>query len=766
MRKLSLVIAGILGAGGPLISQAATLGDARVQSYLTEPLEVSVPLARSSNEPLDEIRVQLAPPAFYEQAGVPLESLPANLVFSVETRGGQDYVLIRSRGPVRDPILSILLEVRSPEGRMIREYNLLLDPPSSGARSESAARDVPTSAPAPRAASSTWERVAPASDLDLDDSYTVQRGDTLSGIASRYAADGEDIRPIMQAIIDANPDAFVNGNGNALMADAELKVPSAQPTADDEAASDDARGPAFELIGPEERAESAEAEAGDSEAAVSDAGPTRENLLPAIDGPTRAELERQAALDQEELESARAENESLTEELRSLTEQIDSVKLSIDERDSRISELEAAVEQAQQEKAALEQQNAELDELKGNFWIEWGKYLVGGLGLIVLALLIALGLRRNRRNDEPAMPSSQQGSFTPSVGSEADSDRSNVAGAMAIGTGAAAASTAAAGSDSDENAEIETETAGNAAAQDPLDPQTALDEARMLESFNLNQQAIELLQDSLSEHPGHDGLQEAVARLQNGDAPQPAEEDDFFATGSFSTEDTDSTSADADAIEPMPSGDLDQEDAVTPIGESDSSLQGGLGEGEAEQGEVETSPAGVIDWDDDLDNMLATPDSEPEPRQADDSDDVMDFDDSYALETPDTDEPASTDDNAGGEEIEFDLPEPGESTESEFEAGDDEAGAVPTWSERQGSDNLSLQDAPEEEVEKSTVVDSADEAQDDAAGQDAVDTRVSLAEAFLDVGDRESFEMIESELKEEGATDALQRLDELKKRYG
>ncbi|MFW6041457.1 MAG: hypothetical protein ACOC8M_00490, partial [Guyparkeria sp.] len=139
---------------------------------------------------------------------------------------------------------------------------------------------------------------------------------------------------------------------------------------------------------------------------------------------------------------------------------------------------------------------------------------------------------------------------------------------------------------------------------------------------------------------------------------------------------------------------------------------------------------------------------------------------SYALETPATDGPASTDEEVGGEEIEFNLPEPDESAESELEAGDDDAGAVPTWSERQESDNLDLQAAPEEEVEDSTVVDSADEAQDDAAGQDTVDTRVSLAEAFLDVGDQESFEMIESELKEEGATDALQRLDELKKRYG
>ncbi len=764
MRKLSLVIAGILGAGSPLISQAATLGDARVQSNLTEPLEVSVPLKRSANEPLDEIKAQLAPPAFYEQAGVPLESLPANLVFNVETRDGQDYVVIRSRGAIHDPILSILLEVRSPEGRMVREYNLLLDPPSGDGASEPDAAAAPSAerAPTPRAATSSWERVEPTTDMELDDSYTVQRGDTLSRIAARFADEGEDIRPIMQAIIDANPDAFVDGNGNALMADAELQVPSAQPTADEESGESQAQSPALELLGPEERAEGAEAEDGDTTADAEASSP--ENVLPAIDGPTRAELERQAALDKEELESARAENETLTEDLRSLSEQIDSVKLSIDERDSKISELEAAVEQARQEKAALEQQNARLEQLEGNFWIEWGKYLVGGLGLVVLALLIALGLRR-RRNEEPALPASQQGGTQPPTTPESEASRPETA-AVAAGAGAAAATAVASEADSDESGEVDTASLSGASGQDPLDPQTALDEARMLESFNLNQQAIELLQDSLTEHPGHDGLQEALARLQNGDSLHADEAGEPSAAEPEAPSGLDEAAGLGTVAPQVAETEREGETAFT--GEPEAFSEGHSGESAEEQREAESSPGGMIDWDDDLDNMLATTDSEPEPRQTDEPEDLMDFDDSYALETPGSDEAKKTDQAVGGNEVDFDLPEIDETATSDLEAEEDDH-AAPTWSEREDADDLSLQGAPEEESEQPVSIhtEEPEETGDEgSAGEDALDTRVSLAEAFLDVGDRESFEMIESELKEEGATEALQRLDELKKRYG
>ena len=769
MRKLSLVIAGILGAGSPLISQAATLGQAQVQSYLSEPLEVRVPLMRSSNEPLDEITVQLAPPAFYRDAGVPLANLTGNLTFAIESEGGQDYVRIGSKRPIRDPIISILLQVQSPQGRMIRSYNLLLDPPTMASSSPKAEQPAPQRETgrsiAQPPASSDWQRVDPADDLNLDASRKVERGDTLSEIARDYVDEGEDIRPMMQAIIDANPHAFANGNGNALMAGAELKVPYAresvaQPDSPAGAEETIQRLPALELLSPSEDGQ-------DQSANLGGFGElSRANPLPAIADSTRTpatSMDRDSALEQEELESVKAENEALTEQLRSLKEQIDSVKVAVDERDATIADLKDAVEESRQ-------QAAEAQAQQDNFWVHWGKYLTGAMGLLIIALLIALGLRRARRDEEPAVPMpatadavQEPRSTQPTI--ERESSASAVAGAAA--GGAAAGALAAGQHDEAEVAEPATESSPAAGSDDPMNPEMALEEARVLESFNLTHQALELLQESLAEHPGHAGLQNAISRLSGLDQ----EGGEVESTG------------EVDAAEP-PTEEADSADEILeeqPV-EADTRADW---QTEAEQGaETQSEQAGEIAWDDDFDNMLATAET---PREPASDDNLMEFDDSFALETPAEEQPAAESEPAEKpaqfEDPSLQLPEneePAASVEAESSPAEEEPDAldldlsgyqadpdtVPSETTGTPEDaGLDLGTTPglEEEpaAESSSEASGASEAESEAD----IDTRVSLAEAFLDVGDRESFDMIESELREEGATDALQRLDELKERY-
>ena len=755
MRKLSLVIAGILGAGSPLISQAATLGEAEVQSYLSEPLEVRVPLMRSSDEPLDEITVQLAPPSFYREAGVPLASLRGNLTFAIESERGQEFVRIGSKRPIRDPIVSMLLQVQSPQGRMIRSYNLLLDPPAVASRSTAA--PTPAASPEPAAsrqtsgsaegppASSSWERVEPADNLELNATRKVQRGDTLSQIARDFVGDGQDLRSVMQAIIDANPHAFANGNGNALLAGAELKVPSSSTEADagqgDVAATEEPpiqRLPALELLSPSEQEPTAASELGGFGQL------SRENPLPAIadsTGTEAAPMDRESALEQEELESVKAENEALTEQLRSLKEQIDSVKVAIDERDAQIADLKDVVEESRQ-------QAQQLRADQGNFWVEWGKYLTGAMGLLIIALLIALGLRRTRRDEEPAvaMPATADAAQEPRP-------ESPVAGPATVATGAAAAATGAfVAGDEEEQASTEAPSPAESTSEDPMNPEMALEEARVLESFNLTQQALELLQESLAEHPGHEGLQTAVNRLsgmEQGDEPAGGGEEPA----------SDETSPVTPEEEPSQAPSMTEE-PVDPDAKR-------TGEGEADS-ETPEQP-GEIAWDDDFDDMLATPENE-EASTADDN--LMEFDDSFALETPNEEEPSAsfdealdlpenetppasveTSEKATSEEpepLDLDLSgyQPEESTD-EPAAGGDEGDIEPSL----GEENTSTE-GTEAETSASTSDSDAD-----------IDTRVSLAEAFLDVGDRESFDMIVNELREEGATAALERLAELKQRH-
>jgi len=773
MRKLSLVIAGILGAGSPMISQAATLGEAQVQSHLSEPLEVRVPLMRSSDEPLDEITVQLAPPSFYREAGVPLASLTGNLTFAIETEGGQEYVRVGSKRPIRDPIVSLLLQVQSPQGRMIRSYNLLLDPPSVATAApqptqSSDRRETQRSATA-AAASGGWQQVEPARDLELEGSRQVVRGDTLSEIARDYVGEGEDIRPVMQAIIDANPHAFANGNGNAMRAGVELKVPSKAPEAGsaDAAPTDSApseRLPALELLSPAEQTRDAPASPGGFGEL------TRDNPLPAIADSTAEPsqpLDAESALDEEELESVKAENEALTDQLRSLKEQIDSVKVAIDDRDATIAELRETVDQARE-------QAEEARSDQGNFWVEWGKYLTGAMGLLIIALLIALGLRRGRRDEEPGVPmpeTADSGEETRATEPtfEREASRSGVAGAAAAGATAGAVVSASQDEERGQSADTTPEPTGS---DDPMNPEMALEEARVLESFNLTHQAQELLQESLAEHPGHAGLQAAINRLGGiegsaGEAQDAGPGQTTEPAGDEPTENEPESTATEDA-----SADEPREER-TVVAEGEPSAE--------EDKQAEAEQPDEIAWDDDFDDMLATPDTDAEQGA---NDNLMEFDDSFALETP-------TEEQTGGEQDEplelpteqdesLELPENEEPTASIEETDevaaqqpdelDIESPGEPAATDESAAESAGAEPELEPTEAESPREASVDESTGEPSGEDSgtdadTDTRVSLAEAFLDVGDRESFDMIEAELREEGATAALERLEELKQRH-
>jgi pilus assembly protein FimV len=312
-----------------------------------------------------------------------------------------------------------------------------------------------------------------------------------------------------------------------------------------------------------------------------------------------------------------------------------------------------------------------------------------------------------------------------------------------------------------------------------MNPEITLEEARVLESFNLTHQAVELLQESLEEHPGHAGLQAAINRISGVEQPaDSAGGDENEAVGS----EPDTATADAEEADQSGAADQPAEEPRLDNAQTET-VQPPENEEDAEASSEPPERSGEIAWDEDFDDMLAT----PEPESAPGSDDnLMEFDDSFALETPSDEQSskdaASVDEPVHDEESSLELPdneEPvasGESpksatSEAEPEALDlDLSGYQPAGEETTATqetvqdEGLDLGMAPEEE-EGSTADSTSEDADADDEGGEDVDTRVSLAEAFLDVGDRESFDMIESELREEGATAALQRLDELKQRY-
>ncbi|MDW7603409.1 FimV/HubP family polar landmark protein, partial [Stenotrophomonas maltophilia] len=171
-------------------------------------------------------------------------------------------VRVTSQTPVETPSLSFLIEADWGQGRLVREYSALVDAPSSAlavaepeivapagtlsntivrdaapapapAAAESASTPAPSAAAAPAPASARPRAgAAPAAAQAADGSVIVQRGQTLSQIASAVARGNRVSRDrAMIALLRANPEAFIRGNVNLLKQGAVLRMPDSDALA-------------------------------------------------------------------------------------------------------------------------------------------------------------------------------------------------------------------------------------------------------------------------------------------------------------------------------------------------------------------------------------------------------------------------------------------------------------------------------------------------------------------------------------------------------
>ena len=234
--KLSMLVALALGSSQLL---AVDMGQVQVKSALGQPLLAEIPLHPASPAELQGLKVKLASSEQFARAGIVGGRTDIPLHFSVAT-GAHPVIRITSSEPVNDPYLDLLIEVDGKDGPSVREYAILLDPPGSHPVAATpapapVAAPRPASpaprpaqrapAPAPQAAAAT-RTPAPAA-VENGRLGPVQSGQTLSGIARSVTPTGVDVRQMMLALQQANPDAFYRDNINALKSGAVLRVPSA-----------------------------------------------------------------------------------------------------------------------------------------------------------------------------------------------------------------------------------------------------------------------------------------------------------------------------------------------------------------------------------------------------------------------------------------------------------------------------------------------------------------------------------------------------------
>lgn len=115
----------------PGVSFALGIGTINVKSALNQPLDAEIDLLGITPEDLEGLVVASASQGVYERMGMELTPLIQRLLFQVAERPGSRFVIqVSSPEPVRDPFLSFLIEVNWRNGRVLREFTLLLDPPS------------------------------------------------------------------------------------------------------------------------------------------------------------------------------------------------------------------------------------------------------------------------------------------------------------------------------------------------------------------------------------------------------------------------------------------------------------------------------------------------------------------------------------------------------------------------------------------------------------------------------------------------------------
>lgn len=235
--KLSMLLVAALGSGQAMALQ---LGQIKVKSALGQPLLAEIPVTPEGAGDLRNLRAQLASSEDFARAGITDGRAQVPLRFAiVNGPGSTKLIRITSAQAINDPFLDLLVEVDNANGKSVREFTILLDPP--GRRSDSPAliaapsssssqsrRSIEPQAAQPAAAPtrrSDKPRAAPVSNGNYG---PVESGDTLSGIARKVSPNGVELNQMLLALKQSNPDAFYRDNVNALKRGAILRVPTAE----------------------------------------------------------------------------------------------------------------------------------------------------------------------------------------------------------------------------------------------------------------------------------------------------------------------------------------------------------------------------------------------------------------------------------------------------------------------------------------------------------------------------------------------------------
>ncbi len=244
-RKLALAVS-VVGALGSQMASALGLGEIELKSTLNQPLNAEIKLLHLRDLGEREILVDIASSADFQRAGVDRTFFLNDLKFDIIIDNPTGPIIkVTSSKLIREPFLNFILETQWPNGRILREYTLLMDLPvfEEGATASIQAPAAKVKVVEKKTVKSEQEPIAqPDKKTSQQSSYSssvqqqpstphvygpVSSSDTLWAIALKARPSGEfSVQQTMLAIQHLNPEAFIDGNINLLRKGQVLRLPT------------------------------------------------------------------------------------------------------------------------------------------------------------------------------------------------------------------------------------------------------------------------------------------------------------------------------------------------------------------------------------------------------------------------------------------------------------------------------------------------------------------------------------------------------------
>ena len=423
------------------------LGKLELGSALNQQFEAEIELTNVGQLTIDEVLPNLASQDDFARVGVERNDILTDLRFKVVANPQGKLVLkVTSTRPIIEPFLNFIVEVLWPSGRILREYIVLLDPPvfteaglapikptevirddevsssSSNATQSAAARNTASfnSNTIDRASMNSdgveskssgdmkIDRSALQEGADLSDGYGVTGlGDTLWSIAKKIRPNGSvSVQQTMLALQRANPDAFINNNINLLKAGYVLRMPDAREFREETLATAAqevrAQNSDFDVY-----RESGVAQMDASQRQSSPSlreGSVRGGELKLLaqdqsigqragsggDSQRTQELENSLAVAQEDLDSANRANAELNVRVEDIEQQMDTLTELVKLKEDQLAALRVEVQRMQAQESALRADSGALNQPQTPS--DDGALLSNPIVLGLLAVLLVVGV--------------------------------------------------------------------------------------------------------------------------------------------------------------------------------------------------------------------------------------------------------------------------------------------------------------------------------------------------------------------------------------